>query len=154
MLKPLVLPPGSNDISVNKTHWIPRHEMINVLQDVVKESNTAFKVNILHDHSFVSLQTNDSGTYLVVTCEGNGLKKTLNIEANLVIGADGISSKVREYLVKHPESLKGWNYKPKKFKAVRKHSPSVGLRIKVKLTRFVIQLCFVLNSLFFFRHFK
>lgn len=131
MLKPLVLPPGSENISKNKTHWIPRHEMVNVLQDVIDESGAACNVDLLYEHSFVSLQTSNCGSHIVVTCESVASKTKVDLEAKLIVGADGINSEVREYLSKHPESLKEWNYNSNKFKAIRKHSPSVGLRIKV-----------------------
>ena len=43
-LEPYVLDPGTKDLITKKTHWIPRHEMINVLQDAIRESDCASNI--------------------------------------------------------------------------------------------------------------
>lgn len=58
------------------------------------------------------------------------MAKKKTIEGKLVVGADGIRSKVRECLKEHTGLFGSWRYKENKFKIRKWVSPATGLRLK------------------------
>ena len=129
-LEPLVRELGTKDVTTKKTYWIPRHEMINVLQDAIRESDCASKIDMKYSNMFESLEPNSKGC-LTLTYTETSSKRKHHIEADLIIGADGVNSSVREFFSNKNEVFKNWDINHDEFKAIRKHSPSVGLRVKV-----------------------
>ena len=66
---------------------------------------------------------------VVVKNKSNGEEKT--VEGKLVVGADGIRSKVRECLKKRTGLFGSWHYKERKFQIRKWASPATGLKLKV-----------------------
>jgi kynurenine 3-monooxygenase len=150
---------GGKDIS----YWVPRHEMTALLWDAVEEHNASRKeegekqqarsiddekgyigkIDFHHGVTCVSVSpsqsTDDdesartSSISVVVKDKKNGMEQTF--VGKLVVGADGIKSRVRECLREgSDDSLFGtWSgYKAKKFEVKKWVSPATGLKIKVR----------------------
>mmetsp|Transcript_62378 Transcript_62378/g.71657 ORF Transcript_62378/g.71657 Transcript_62378/m.71657 type:complete len:570 (-) Transcript_62378:110-1819(-) len=134
------------------SYWIPRHKMTVLMWDAVDEHNKARgdnnldvgQINYEQGVSCINVHPSSSPSNsnendencnhnlisVVVKNKSNGEEKI--VEGKLVVGADGIRSKVRECL-KERTGLFGssWHYKEKKFKIRKWVSPATGLKLKV-----------------------
>jgi len=121
-----------------KSYWIPRHAMTALLWDAVNEHNTSSDdnslvgridyeqgVNCVSVHPSNDLENRIS---VVVKNKNNGKEKT--VDGKLVVGADGIDSKVRECLQEQTGLFGSWHYRRNKFKIRKWVSPATGLKFK------------------------
>lgn len=122
-----------------RSYWIPRHEMVVLMWDAIDEhnKNRASGGNcvgkIHYDHGVQCLNVQPSTEHenhvsVLVKNSVDGKEKT--VEAELVVGADGINSKVRECLKERSGLFQSWNYNNKKFKMRKWISPATGLKLK------------------------
>ena len=143
------------------SYWIPRHKMTVLMWDAVDEhnnnkaragdnnnnnnNNLVGNINYEQGVSCVNVypssspsdnnNENDSRNCnrnlisVVVKNKSNGEEKT--VEGKLVVGADGIRSKVRECLKKRTGLFGSWHYKERKFQIRKWASPATGLKLKV-----------------------
>ena len=156
--KEIEYPKTPSIAGIEDSYWIPRHEMTNLLWDAVEEHNmnrsstadttTAKDKNInnighIHFEQGVSCvgvnptrSTNDDANTnggdsisVVVKDEASGEEKI--VEGKLVVGADGIKSKVRQCLEEKSGFFGTWGYKANKFHVRKWISPASGLKLKV-----------------------
>lgn len=116
--------------------WLPRHEMVKILQEAVADCSS--DINLLCNHEFLSVKPNSVGgdgkSELTVRSRNLLTGEEIDLDGTLVVGADGVNSNVREYLSQDGgRCFEEWECNPRKFEAIKKHSPAVGLRIKVCL---------------------
>ncbi|KAL3799590.1 hypothetical protein HJC23_008717 [Cyclotella cryptica] len=112
--------------AVGVGYWIPRHEMVGLMVECIDEHNEkgeGGKISFYTGKECTSVSPRDVGGVFVEV-----------YQADLVVGADGMNSKVRECL-SHPRSaVGGWSLdcpKPNYFKLKKWRSPASFLRIKV-----------------------
>lgn len=112
-------------------YWIPRHEMVGLMVECIEEHNDkgeGGKISFLTGRECISVTPGDAGVDVKVkdaTCD-------VVLQADLVVGADGMNSKVRECLANNSEDT--WSKdspKPKMFNLRKWVSPASFLRIKV-----------------------
>lgn len=107
-----------------KNYWMPRNAFLQFLYDAVRE-RYGDSVTVLFDHAISSLSFAKSpeaeGKPLRATVVSRKTGEESVYEPQLVIGADGIHSSVRESLAQRY---------PRDFKVYKKWSPSSGLRYK------------------------
>eukprot|EP00977_Amphora_coffeiformis_P029112 scaffold38812_cov153-Amphora_coffeaeformis.AAC.1 len=116
----------------SRSVWIPRHLMVDLMMESCEEQEKArltdkdSELGSLSVHlgkSFDSMTPRDDGSLVVNLEDGS------SYEADLVVGADGISSPVREYLA--DESKNTWlQSHARSFRVKSYVSPSAGLRLK------------------------
>jgi len=108
-------------------YWIPRHDFIDLLlEEVAKEPSVEMCFGVDCDKVIPS---DDAGLEVKCTRVSDGAP--LSFQANLVVGADGLHSKVRGSLAQSPSLFSGWKHaSPSRFCAKKWKSPSTGLRIK------------------------
>ena len=116
----------------SRSVWIPRHLMVDLMMESCEEQekerladkdSELGSVTIYLGKSFASMVPRDDGSLVINVDDGS------SYEADLVVGADGISSPVREYLA--DESKRTWlQSHARSFRVKRYLSPSAGLRLK------------------------
>jgi len=122
-----------------KSYWIPRHTLTTLLWDAVDEHNESRDdnsrigridyeqgVNCVSIHPSNELENHIS---VVVLNKNNGEEKIF--DGKLVVGADGIKSKVRECLQEQTGLFESWHYRKNKFKIRKWVTPATGLKLKV-----------------------
>ena len=122
-----------------RSYWIPRHTMTVLLWDVVDEHNKSRNDNspvgkIAYEQGVNCVSvcpTNNGGISVAVKNKSTGEEKI--VEGKLVVGADGIRSKVRECLKERTGLFGTWRYNEKKFKIKKWVSPATGLKLKVSM---------------------
>lgn len=108
-------------------YWIPRHEFVKLLLEEV-EKEPSIEVCFGVDCEEV-IPSSVSG--LEVKCIRVSDSTKLSFDANLVVGADGLHSKVRASLAQSPSLFSGWRHaSPRRFHVKKWKTPSTGLRIK------------------------
>ena len=142
--------------AVGVGYWIPRHEMVKLMVECMEEHNEkgdGGKITFLTGQECISVMPvkrtdnivdHDAGGISVTTTtaatNGDSNKTQQQYYATLVIGADGMNSKVRECLASQSTktssslSSSSWSNKspsPKKFQLKKYTSPASHLRIKV-----------------------
>jgi kynurenine 3-monooxygenase len=116
-------------------YWIPRHEMVTLMAECIQEHNDNLGTNKGGKISFLTGRECldvSPGTSCVNVKIRTGARDNITLQANLVIGADGMNSKVRECLSHSADGT--WNAsspKPKLFQLQKYVSPASFLRIKV-----------------------
>mmetsp|Transcript_17105 Transcript_17105/g.32353 ORF Transcript_17105/g.32353 Transcript_17105/m.32353 type:complete len:438 (+) Transcript_17105:179-1492(+) len=137
------VPSMSND----ESYWIPRHKMVNLLQDAIDRHNNA--IDCSEDGSEtrnielgrVEVQSGMGCIDVLPTMSSSGCQvgavlenqegDTITSCANLIVAADGIHSKVRQCLLEGTDVFAEWkNFKAKRFKVKKWISPASGLRLK------------------------
>lgn len=113
-------------------YWIPRHEMVGLMAECIEEHNAkgvGGKISFLTGRECIGVSPgNENGVSVMIkdqTC-------AVTLHADLVVGADGMNSKVRESLAN--ASADTWAAdcpKPKLFNLRKWESPASFLRIKV-----------------------
>eukprot|EP00536_Pseudo-nitzschia_multiseries_P012738 jgi/Psemu1/33034/gm1.33034_g len=123
---------------VGSMYWIQRHELVEEIADEIQAKNK--KNDGTHTHTRIELrrgvrckyvEPTEEGRVRVVTESNRGRKDCLL--ADLCVGADGISSRVRQSLEDgrfDPEHWSNAQNPSKKFGLKKYTSPSTGLRIK------------------------
>jgi len=122
------------------SYFIQRHELNAIFWDSVDDHNKARK----HDKTLGEIRFEpgmkcvnvhpsnaDEDSYVTVTVQNVETGNQEEIGGNLVVGADGINSKVRECLKEKQGEFGTWGYKAKKFELKKRTSPATGLRLKV-----------------------
>mmetsp|Transcript_23576 Transcript_23576/g.65427 ORF Transcript_23576/g.65427 Transcript_23576/m.65427 type:complete len:557 (+) Transcript_23576:155-1825(+) len=127
------LPMGGSD-----SFWIPRHEMVKLMWKAVEEHNDSIGGSnhagrIFYEHGVDCIRIHQSSTdenrvSVVVRNKSSDGEKT--VEARLVVGADGINSKVRECLRERDGLFGSWRYNKKRFKIRKWVTPATGLKLK------------------------
>jgi len=125
---------------VDESYWIARHDMTVLLWDAVEDHNTSTEQNnqigkIEYEQGVscigVSPSNNDnreSSISVIVKNKSSGEEKT--VTGKLVVGADGIRSRVRKCLQERSNLFAGWDYNAKKFEVKKFISPATGLKLK------------------------
>ncbi|CAB9517697.1 Kynurenine 3-monooxygenase [Seminavis robusta] len=121
-----------------RNYWIPRHSMICLLEDEIKEQEAARmasstkQVGAIHlkkDRKFASLTPSEDGTVKVAVQEVT-TGETETYSGSLIVAADGFNSAVRDCLADDKQT--SWlQTKPAQFRVKRWKSPASGLRMKV-----------------------
>jgi 2-polyprenyl-6-methoxyphenol hydroxylase-like FAD-dependent oxidoreductase len=101
---------SSVELKASTNYWIPRHQMVGLLQ----ECCAAAKAKVIMGKNVDSLSSLEDGGYRVHCSDGSCY------EASLVVAADGIDSSVRSYLQSKDDSFRIKHYR----------SPSTGLKLK------------------------
>ena len=118
-------------------YWVPRHTMVELMAECIEEHNS--KDNVCRiDFQFGQecldvIPTKRTGrNYVCVTAKDSEDGSIKLHQATLVVGADGMKSRVRQCLAAAPKNL--WDshrgFKPDKFKLKQWTSPASHLRIK------------------------
>jgi len=135
----------SGEKAGNVGFWIPRHEMVKLMVEEIEEHNKrglGGTITLCTGQECVSVvpRTNEDGesdTVVVTTKDASSSSSSQEIStneynANLVIGADGMNSKVRQCLHNAPPGTWSSNcVKSTKFQPKTYTSPASFLRIKV-----------------------
>jgi 2-polyprenyl-6-methoxyphenol hydroxylase-like FAD-dependent oxidoreductase len=114
-------------------YWIPRHEMVGLMAECIEEHNSkgvGGKISFLAGEECTAVSPREAGGVFVEVKDASG--EIAGYQADLVVGADGMNSKVRECLSR--ASPNTWNDacpKPKDFQLKKWVSPASFLRIKV-----------------------
>lgn len=103
-------------------YWMTRNKLLAMLQEEVARINTAGDIRLLYGHRFSHLESGTAGeaTAVLEDAEGN----RLNLRPQLVLGCDGLWSRVRAALADRSGS-------PEDFHMHQYPSPSTGLTYKV-----------------------
>ena len=123
-------------------YWIPRHEMVQLMLEVLEEHEKERRESDLGDlgridyrpgQECLSVRPDESSSCVVVTTKDVSSGESASHEASLVVGADGMNSRVRECLAtKDADAFEGWsNFNARKFIIKGWTSPASFLRIKV-----------------------
>lgn len=124
----------------NRNYWIPRHSMICVLEEEIKEQMAERETSperqqvqgcivLKKGRKFASVGPQEDGT-LEVSVEDLESGTTEAYCGSLIVAADGFNSAVRDSLA--DKSKKTWlQERAKKFKVKKWASPASGLRMKV-----------------------
>ena len=131
----------SGEKAANVGFWIPRHKMVKLMVEEIDEHNkkgVGGTIQLCTGQECVSVvpSTTDQGetvTLVTATDVVQSSKDTVKeYTANLVIGADGMNSKVRNCLATAPSGTWSTNCLPStKFQPKKYTSPASYLRIKV-----------------------
>lgn len=135
-------------MSDEESYWIPRHEMVNLLQDAIDDHNAKERMkkasaDSQNDGLLGRIEV-QSGMECMDVCPEmtssfckvkvvleNKEGGTVTSTANLVVAADGIHSKVRQSLLEGSKVFANWNnFKVNRFKVKKWMSPASGLRLK------------------------
>eukprot|EP00580_Thalassiosira_gravida_P007477 CAMPEP_0201635820 /NCGR_PEP_ID=MMETSP0493-20130528/8207_1 /ASSEMBLY_ACC=CAM_ASM_000838 /TAXON_ID=420259 /ORGANISM="Thalassiosira gravida, Strain GMp14c1" /LENGTH=586 /DNA_ID=CAMNT_0048107831 /DNA_START=109 /DNA_END=1869 /DNA_ORIENTATION=+ len=123
-------------------YWLPRHEMVKLMAECIHEHNAKKdcenKITFSLGQECISVKpTREDGQSKCIRVKARNVEDgsvTLH-QAALVVGADGMNSKVRQCLADADPSTaeNGWqrNFNPKNFVLKRYTSPASHLRIKV-----------------------
>lgn len=121
-----------------ESYWVPRHEMVMLLWEAIDEHNQLTgRSNLVgridYEHGVECLRIHPSNEHenrvsVVMKNKSSGREKA--IEASLVVGADGINSKVRECLKERAGLFGSWRYNSNKFNIRKWVSPATGLKLK------------------------
>lgn len=144
--KNLTYPKLPNFGVATESYWIARHDMTVLLWDAVDEHNTSTEQNnqvgtIEYEQgvSCVGVHPNNNNgesnsISVIVKNKSTGEEKT--VKGKLVVGADGIRSRVRKCLKeKSSNHFTDWDYDAKKFQAKKYISPATGLKLKVRVLK-------------------
>ena len=116
-----------------RNYWVPRHRMVDLLQECCKEIQS---IQVLSRKTVVSLELPPSGNatsppdqVMTVQCSDGS-----SYPATLVVAADGISSTIRTLLAEeHPDKPNWFRHDPATFRLRSYKSPSTGLKMKALL---------------------
>jgi 2-polyprenyl-6-methoxyphenol hydroxylase-like FAD-dependent oxidoreductase len=114
--RPVTLGTGNVTVSMKRSYWIPRHQMVEILQEECHRHN----VTLLHGKQFQSMSANE--TSVSVSCADGS-----DYTSSLVVAADGYESSVREYLRQYNGT--DWCVAPQ-WKVRRYKSPATGVKLK------------------------
>eukprot|EP00545_Synedropsis_sp_CCMP1620_P013649 CAMPEP_0119028420 /NCGR_PEP_ID=MMETSP1176-20130426/38846_1 /TAXON_ID=265551 /ORGANISM="Synedropsis recta cf, Strain CCMP1620" /LENGTH=592 /DNA_ID=CAMNT_0006984545 /DNA_START=49 /DNA_END=1827 /DNA_ORIENTATION=+ len=127
------------------SYWIPRHGMVTLLEEAIQEqqqqkekdktSSDIGSIQVLPCKACLSLEPQDNGQIEVTVQDTKDptVRFQQSFIADLVVGADGANSAVRQFLA-HPSPTAKTNWltdQPKKFRTHRWASAASGLRMKV-----------------------
>lgn len=123
-------------------YWVPRHAMVDLLEEVIEDQERSRQreglkigsIQVLPCQQCQSLKTLDDGqvevTVLDTTDENARFEHSF--VGNLVVGADGMNSAVRDCLADNTATKGSWlTLEHKRFKVKSWTSPATGLRMKV-----------------------
>ena len=138
--------PKKKDIAVSlskgdESFWIPRHTMTVLLEEVImkQEGNrkegtlNVGKIELLYSKQCESIQAKNGQVEVTVqdTVDPN-IRFREKYTGNLLIGADGVNSAVRNCLADETATSTTWlNSTPKQFRVKAWKSPSTDLRMKI-----------------------
>lgn len=127
-------------------YWIPRHLMVVIMHEVLEEHNKARtnvpttnhgKIQYIPGKKCISVRPsnnvegNENKSKVEIILQNNENGESITHEAKLVIGADGMNSKVRECLATNINEFKNWpGYKNNRFKVKKWTTPATGLILK------------------------
>lgn len=123
--------------AANVGYWLPRHEMVQLMVEEIDEHNRrglGGKITLCTGQECVSVlpRENDGGITITTKDVVSSAQTTKEYNANLVVGADGMNSKVRECLANaSPGTWSSKCVKSSKFIPKKYTSPASYLRIKV-----------------------
>jgi kynurenine 3-monooxygenase len=107
-------------------YWIPRHEFVKLYLDAIAAED---RIEICYGMDCSNIKPSSEGIEVTAVKKEDG--STVSYSASLVVGADGVNSKVRNLLTDESSPFSAWrNGRPRGFRARKWNSPSVGLRIK------------------------
>lgn len=124
-----------NEDDLKASYWIPRHTMTEILYETVQAWNKERidqkgKIDVCSGNEFLSLDANDKSK-ITVKIRDSRKEQVCEYDATLVVGADGVNSKVRECLATDTAAFSEWdNIDHKKFVPKKWVSPSTGLKLK------------------------
>ena len=109
--------------------------MVDILMDTINDDKGmggGNRIDVLFKTQFTSMESviNEKEDSKVIVKAEDKSGKEINLSADLVVGADGINSNVRNFLNSNPNAFQSWKYNSKTFKAKQKNSPASGLRLK------------------------
>ena len=128
--------------SGEKSYWIPRNAMVGVLETVIQEQegrrlagDDIGAVNVLPYKQCISLTSINDGRIQVTVLDVRDpqVRFEQSFVVDLVVGADGMNSAVRNYLSNPPaDAPTDWlTENPRKFRVHSWASAASGLRMKV-----------------------
>lgn len=103
-------------------YWITRSALLNMLYLRLEQVNTDGRITLMYDHQFEGVEFNDQAAVVIVSGPGG---KRHRFNPNLVLGCDGVNSRLRESLAGSPSVA------PEDFQPVITPSPSSDLMYKV-----------------------
>ena len=130
----------SEKTSPKASYWIPRHAMVQLMLECVQEHNAECssnaelgRIDYCPGTECQSIRPSSDDSCVVVTTVDKSTGQTIKRHATLLVGADGMNSRVRECLAsQNATEFASWsNYKPEKFQLRKWTSPSSHQRIKV-----------------------
>jgi len=131
---------GGEQPTPKPSYWIPRHDMVQLMLECVQEHNSECasnselgRIDYFPGTECTSIRPSSDDSCVVVTTKDEATGQNLKRHATLVVGADGMNSRVREYLASNnvTDFAKWSNYKAEKFALRQWTSPSSHQRIKV-----------------------
>jgi kynurenine 3-monooxygenase len=113
-------------------YHIARHTFSMILVDVLEnEPNVTMKWGTELKNLVVDSNGTEIDVYVQDENNSQTTMETTKYTASLVVGADGINSRVRETLAQSAIQLSNWTKGHEHFKVTQHKSPSSGMRVKV-----------------------
>lgn len=103
-------------------YWVTRYALIEMLYARLKQVNTDGRIDASFGHEFEALAETDGRKIARISDQHGSIKE---IEARLILGCDGLNSRLRESLCREP------SLRPEDYAMVAKPSPSSKLMYKV-----------------------
>ncbi|MEM6937748.1 MAG: NAD(P)/FAD-dependent oxidoreductase [Pseudomonadota bacterium] len=103
-------------------YWMTRNRLLAMLHQHIEKTNTDGAIRLLYGHSFEGLEQIEDGRLVAQVRDGDDAM--LRYEPELLLGCDGLRSRVREALAKLADDANA-------FDMLQFPSPSTGLTYKV-----------------------
>jgi len=111
------------------SYWTMRTNLLKMLYESVVTLNTDGRIKLLYGHKFEDFVENEDGTLSALVRDAEN--RTIVFKPELLLGCDGLSSRVRAGLKRLSQSGRGTSENPEDFEMEEYPSPSAELKYRV-----------------------